>query len=202
MSSDARDGALEDDPLLWFRSSFERARQGESFDAARAALATTSAHGRPSVRFVLVKQVDALGFVFYTNYDSRKARDLTDNPQAALAFHWASLGEQWRIEGVVTRVSTLESDSYFATRPRGSQLGAWASAQSAPIVSRALLEAKLQDVTERFRTSVTVARPANWGGFRIVPGSIEVWSDRADRLHDRHVFTRDGEAWTRRRLQP
>jgi pyridoxamine 5'-phosphate oxidase len=202
MSSDERDGAPEDDPLAWFLSAFERARLSESFDASRAALATTSAHGRPSVRFVLVKQVDEQGFVFFTNFDSRKARELTENPQAALAFHWASIGEQWRVEGVVARVSDAESDAYFATRPRGSQLGTWASAQSAPIARRSLLAVKLAEVTERFRSLPSVPRPANWGGFRIVPALIEVWYDREDRLHDRHCFTRESEGWIRRRLQP
>jgi pyridoxamine 5'-phosphate oxidase len=190
------------DPLIWFQSSFERALRSEAFDASRAALATVSSLGRPSVRFVLVKLVDARGFVFFTNFQSRKARDLEQNPQAALAFHWASLSQQVRIEGVIARISDAESDAYFATRPRASQLGAWASAQSAPIESQAALAAKLVEVTQRFGATERVPRPLHWGGFRLVPSSIEFWRERPGRLHDRLCFTRDGSAWVRSRLQP
>jgi pyridoxamine 5'-phosphate oxidase len=202
MSSEERDGAEDDDPLAWFQRSFERASAAESFDASRAALATVSADGRPSVRFVLVKQVDERGFAFFTNFESRKARDLLDNPKAALAFHWSSTEEQVRVEGVVVRMSNAESDAYFATRPRGSQLGAWASAQSAPIANQAELLANLHAVTRRFPPTATVPRPAHWGGFRLVPSMIEFWRDRRDRLHDRHCFTRQGSSWVRVRLQP
>lgn len=201
MSSHDGDGASGDDPLEWFRSALERARTLESFDATRAALATVGAGGQPSVRFVLVKQVDERGFVFFTNYDSRKARELRANPQAALAFHWASTGEQVRVEGVVTRATDAESDAYFASRARGSQLGAWASAQSTPIATRAQLEDKLAAVSARFADH-SVSRPPNWGGFRIVPSMIEFWRDQRDRLHDRWVFTREGATWLRTRLQP
>jgi pyridoxamine 5'-phosphate oxidase len=202
MSSYDGDGASSDDPFVWFDAAFERARAQESFDASRAALATVASSGMPSVRFVLVKQVDPAGFVFFTNYESRKARELRANPQAALAFHWASLGEQVRVEGVITRVPETESDAYFATRPRGSQLGAWASAQSAPIASRELLQAKLNEVSARYQALTQVPRPANWGGYRLVPSTIEFWRDRSDRLHDRWAFTRDGSRWLRTRLQP
>jgi pyridoxamine 5'-phosphate oxidase len=202
MSSDERDGAEDDDPLAWFQRSFERACASESFDASRAALATVSAEGRPSVRFVLVKQIDERGFAFFTNFDSRKARELLDNQQAALAFHWASIDEQVRVEGVATRMSNAESDTYFATRPRGSQLGAWASAQSAPIANQQALLASLHEVTQRFPPTLPVQRPPHWGGFRIVPNMIEFWRDRRDRLHDRHSFTRNGTVWVRQRLQP
>jgi pyridoxamine 5'-phosphate oxidase len=202
MGSNEREGVGGDDPLAWFVRSFERARTVESFDASRAALASADARGRPSVRFVLVKQVDARGFVFFTNYESRKARELTDNPYAALAFHWASSGEQIRIEGAIEPVSAAESDAYFATRPRGSQLGAWASAQSRPIANRAALEAALRTIDERFPADGSVPRPAHWGGFRLVPSAIEFWQDQRDRLHDRFRFEREGHAWTRTRLQP
>jgi pyridoxamine 5'-phosphate oxidase len=202
MSSNERDGAEDDDPLAWFQRSFARARAAESFDASRAALATVSAESRPSVRFVLVKQVDERGFAFFTNFESRKARELLDNQQAALAFHWASIGEQVRVEGIAERISEIESDAYFATRPRGSQLGAWASAQSAPIENQFALLASLQAVTQRFAAATVVPRPAHWGGFRIVPSMIEFWQDRRDRLHDRHSFSRNGAAWIRQRLQP
>lgn len=202
MSSYEGDGPGGDDPFAWFRASFERAAASESFDATRAALATVSAGGQPSVRYVLVKQVDPSGFVFFTNFESRKARELRDNPRAALAFHWPSTGEQVRVEGSVVRVEDAASDRYFATRARGSQLGAWASAQSTPIAARAELEAKLTRVRERFPDSVSVPRPGFWGGYRIVASSIEFWHDRRDRLHDRIVFTREGSRWVRTRLQP
>jgi pyridoxamine 5'-phosphate oxidase len=202
MSSEERDGAEDDDPLAWFQRSFERARATESFDASRAALATVSADGHPSVRFVLVKLVDERGFAFFTNLESRKARDLVDNPKAGLAFHWSSTEEQVRVEGVVARMSEAECDAYFATRPRGSQLGAWASAQSAPIANQAALLDNLHEAMQRFPAPVAVPRPAHWGGFRLVPTVIEFWRDRRDRLHDRHCFTRQGASWVRVRLQP
>lgn len=172
--------------------------------ATRAALATVSDQGQPSVRYVLVKHVDDAGFVFFTNLQSRKARELEGNPRAALAFHWVSTGEQVRAEGVVEPVSDAQADAYFATRPRGSQLGAWASKQSAPIATRAELEAELAAVTERFRAQESVPRPAFWGGYRLVPAAIEFWSDRRDRLHDRLVYTREreDERWRITRLQP
>jgi pyridoxamine 5'-phosphate oxidase len=202
MSSFDGDGGQSDDPLLWFNASLSRARELENFDATRAALATVSSTGQPSVRYVLVKRVDDTGFVFFTNHDSRKARELHDNPRAALAFHWASIGEQVRVEGSVERVSEIESDEYFERRPRGSQLAAWTSTQSAPVASRAELEDKYAQITERFRTQSRVPRPAFWGGYRIAPTLIEFWRDRQDRLHDRIAFTRDGVQWRRARLQP
>jgi pyridoxamine 5'-phosphate oxidase len=202
MSSNERDDVCDEDPLVWFSASFERAKTLESFSATRAALATVSAHGQPSVRYVLVKRVDDAGFVFFTNVESRKACELRDNPRAALAFHWASIGEQIRVEGEVARVSDAESDAYFAQRPRGSQLGAWASQQSAPIAARAELEAKLTAVTERFADVAHVPRPAFWGGYRVIPSLIEFWSDRSDRLHDRVAYTRDRSRWRCTRLSP
>ena len=202
MSGAERDGAEYEDPIVWFQRCFDAARETESFDASRAALATVSAGGQPSARYVLVKQVDARGFTFFTNYQSRKAHELTGNPHAALAFHWATTGVQVRVEGVVSRITEAESDSYFSTRPRGSQLGAWASAQSDPIADRSTLDAKLQTMQQRYPGVTTVPRPTHWGGFRLEPTLIEFWQDRRDRLHDRHCFTRDGATWTRRRLQP
>jgi pyridoxamine 5'-phosphate oxidase len=195
------DNACERDPIAWFVSIFARAAQCESFDAARAALATVTADGQPAVRFVLVKHVDTRGFVFFTNYASPKARHLAVNPRAALAFHWAALGQQVRVEGRVERVAEIESDAYFSTRPRGSQLGAWASTQSESIGSRAELDAKLAEVEARF-ADTQIPRPAHWGGFRLVPDSIEFWCNRDDRLHDRFRFTRTAEGWSCTRLQP
>ena len=202
MSSYEGDGLGGDDPFAWFRAAFERAAASESFDATRAALATVGAGGQPSVRYVLVKQVDELGFVFFTNFESRKARELRHNPRAALAFHWASTGEQVRVEGAVVRIDDAASDRYFDTRPRGSQLGAWASDQSAPIAARAELDVKLARVRERYPEPASIPRPTHWGGFRIVPSLIEFWHDRRDRMHDRIAFTREGSRWVRTRLQP
>ena len=202
MSSHDGDPAYGEDPFARFKASFERASAAESFDASRAALATVSVAGQPSVRFVLVKKVDERGFVFFTNFTSSKGRQLTANPRASLAYHWASIGEQVRVEGSVVRIDERESDAYFATRPRGSQLGAWASAQSTPIESRAQLEQNLARVTERFATHAQIPRPPHWGGFRIVPSLIEFWCDQPNRMHDRIVFTRDTSSWLRARLQP
>ena len=202
MSSYEGDDPGGDDPFAWFRASFDRAAALESFDTTRAALATVGASGQPSVRYVLVKQVDESGFVFFTNFESRKARELRDNPRAALAFHWASTGEQVRVEGAVVRLDDAASDRYFATRPRGSQLGAWASDQSTPIAGRAELDAKLTRVCERYPEPTPIPRPSHWGGYRIVPSLIEFWHDQRDRMHDRIAFTREGSRWVRTRLQP
>ncbi|HEX2670579.1 MAG TPA: pyridoxamine 5'-phosphate oxidase, partial [Polyangiaceae bacterium] len=156
-----------------------------------------------AVRFVLVKIVDARGFTFFTNYESVKARELEATPRAALAFHWASTGEQFRVRGAVQRIPVEESDAYFATRPRESQLGAWASQQSAPIADRAALDAQLDAVTQRFAGHAQIPRPAHWGGYRIAPSVIEVWRDRSGRLHDRWSFARANDgAWSCQRLQP
>lgn len=195
------DAACERDPVAWFRESFASALERESFDASRAALATADGDGVPNVRYVLVKHVDESGFVFFTNYGSAKARELDANPRAALAFHWASTGVQVRVQGSVARTAAAESDAYFATRPRGSQLGAWASQQSQPVATRAELEASLAEVSARY-PDADVPRPEHWGGFRLVPEVIELWHDRRDRLHDRFRFTRGADGWTCVRLQP
>jgi pyridoxamine 5'-phosphate oxidase len=195
------------DPMAWFHASFERALALESFDPCRAALATASAAGEPSVRFVsvrfvLVKRVDDRGFAFFTNMQSQKGKQLADNPRAALAFHWSSIGEQVRIEGPVDVVSDTEADAYFATRPRGSQISAWTSEQSEPIASRAALERRRAEIERRFATEDSIPRPAFWGGYRVVPERIEFWHDRADRLHDRWSFERVDRSWHCERLQP
>jgi pyridoxamine 5'-phosphate oxidase len=188
------------DPFDVYLRAADRARQ-EGVDTTPAALGTADAAGRPSVRVVLLRQVDRRGFVFYTNYASRKALELSANPRAALCQHWPSLEEQIRVEGVVERVTAGESDAYFAGRPRDSQIGAWASDQSQDLESRGVLEARYAEVEARFK-GVPVTRPPFWGGFRIVPDRIEFWYGRPGRLHERLLFVRSNGNWTTRQLFP
>ena len=188
------------DPLLLFLEAMERARERE-IDTAPVALATTDADGRPSLRMVLLRGVDHHGFVFYTNYESRKALEIDARPRAALCFHWPAIEEQIRVEGGVSRVSAGESDEYFASRPRGSQLGAWASRQSEVLASRSDLEARYREVADRF-AGQPVPRPPFWGGYRLVPERVEFWFGRPDRLHDRVLYVRNGDAWHTSRLYP
>jgi pyridoxamine 5'-phosphate oxidase len=187
-------------PITEFVNAIERAGNRQ-VDTAPVALATVDASGQPSVRLVLLRGVDERGFAFFTNYNSRKARELDANPKAAMTFHWPTLEEQIRIEGTVERVSAAESDAYFDSRPRGSQLGAWASEQSAVLPSRETLEAKYREIEKRFADQ-PIPRPPFWGGYRLVPHSIEFWFGRPDRLHDRLVYTREGDGWKIERLYP
>ena len=187
-------------PITEFLNAIERAASRQ-IDTAPVALATVDASGQPSVRMVLLRGVDDRGFVFHTNYNSRKARELAANAKAALCIHWHALEEQIRVEGRVERLSDEESDAYFATRPRGSQLGAWASNQSAPLASRETLEEEYRE-TERRYEGKAVPRPPFWGGFRVVPDRIEFWFGRPDRLHDRLLYVREGNDWRIERLYP
>jgi pyridoxamine 5'-phosphate oxidase len=156
----------------------------------------------PSVRAVLLKGADERGFVFYTNFESRKAEELFANPHAALCFHWKSLGRQVRIEGAVSLVSDDEADAYFASRPRDSQIGAWASDQSRPIADSSELERRFASFTRQYAERTVVPRPAYWSGFRVTPKQVEFWQERPFRLHDRVLFTRDAGGWRKQRLFP
>ena len=187
-------------PVVEFQNAVERAA-ARGVDTAPVALATADAGGRPSVRMVLLRGADERGFVFHTNYTSRKARELTENPYAAICVHWHAIEEQIRIEGTVERLNDRESDDYFGTRPRGSQLGAWASRQSESLASREQLEEEYRAVEQRFQDA-PVPRPPFWGGFRLIPTRIEFWFGRADRLHDRLLYVRDGDGWKIERLYP
>jgi pyridoxamine 5'-phosphate oxidase len=189
------------DPIARFRESLSRAAAASTVDATAAALATVDSSGQPSVRIVLVKTVDPRGFAFYTNRESRKGRELATNPRAALCFHWPAIGEQVRVEGEVSLLGDEESDAYFASRPRESQIGAWASRQSAPLESRAALEAAARACEERF-AGREVPRPPFWGGHLLRPARIEFWVSAEGRLHHRTLFERAGDGWRESLLNP
>jgi pyridoxamine 5'-phosphate oxidase len=198
------DGLHEDragsEPYALFRAWFEEAVNAGLPLPEALALATATPDGAPSVRMVLLRGFDERGFVFYTNYLSRKAVELEENPRAALVFHWAELHRQVRIEGTVQRVSETESDDYFATRPYGSRVGAHVSPQSVAIPDRAFLEHRYAELAREYPD--LVPRPSYWGGYRVRPDVIEFWQGRENRLHDRICFRRTAEGWTRQRLAP
>jgi len=189
------------DPFALFRTWFDQALASGLAEPNAFALATADEHGLPSVRLVLLKALDDRGFTFFTNYDSRKGHELAVNPHAALVFPWHAIERQVRVEGAVERVTEAESDEYFANRPLGSRLGAWASAQSAAIPDREFLERRHAELMAKYPDGV-VPRPEHWGGYRVVPVAVEFWQGRTSRLHDRIRFTLREGKWLRERLSP
>jgi pyridoxamine 5'-phosphate oxidase len=195
------EGHVSPEPMAEFHRWFTQAVEAQVVEPNAMALATATRDGAPSVRVVLLKGYDERGFVFFTDYRSRKGIELEENPRASLAFHWSELERQVRITGTTTRTSAEESASYFRTRPYGSRLGAWASYQSRVIASRAELERDLREVKKRF-PSDDVPLPPHWGGYRLRPDEMEFWQGRENRLHDRIRYTRDGDRWKVERLSP
>jgi pyridoxamine 5'-phosphate oxidase len=195
---------LHDDPIVqvarWVAEAHDELRDATEVNAM--AVATADARGRPSVRMALLKGLDERGLVFYTNLDSRKGREIRENPYVALCLHWQPVYRQIRVSGPCTEVSRDEVDAYFASRPPDSKRGAWASDQSAPIADRAAIQARVDELGRRFPDDDAIPTPTNWGGFRVAPDEIELWQGRPDRLHDRFAWTREGDGWTRVRLQP
>ena len=189
-----------ENPLRLVKDWFEEAAASGVIEAERMALATATPDGRPSVRIVLLKGIDDEGIQFFTNYGSRKGRELDANPRAAVTFYWQPLQRAARLEGPVERLTDAESDAYFASRPRGAQIGAWASAQGSVLRDRAELEERVRDVEERFPDEVP--RPDYWGGYRLRPDAVELWQGRPDRLHDRFRFARTATGWHAVRLAP
>ena len=190
------------DPIAEYHELFALALEREGEKCATAAtLATVDDSGQPAARVVLIKKVDNQGFVFYTNLESRKSRELRANPRAALCIYWSSLDKQFRVEGVVTAVDEAEADQYFDSRPRGSQIGAWTSKQSQPLASRQELMGRYLKIQARF-AGKSVPRPSFWGGYRMLPQRIEIWHNQRYRLHDRFLYLRDGDSWSVQRLYP
>jgi len=195
------DDLQHNDPLALFSAWLEEAKASEVNDPTGMALATVDPSGLPDVRMVLLKGHDARGFVFYTNFDSAKGQELIATPKAALLFHWKSLRRQVRVRGLVSEVTHEEADAYFASRPRDSRIGAWASDQSRPLEGRFALEKRVAEYALKFGLG-EVPRPPHWSGFRVTPTEIEFWKDGAFRLHDRLLYRREGDGWGTTRLYP
>ena len=194
---------VDTDPLKQFQIWFQQALDADLLEPNAMTLATATPDGKPTARIVLLKEVSERGFVFYTNYESQKGRQLITNPYAALVFLWDKLERQVRIEGEVEQLSPQESEAYFRSRPRASQLGAWASEQSGVIASREVLEQKLADLQAQYQDDSAIPRPEHWGGFRVIPNRIEFWQGRPSRLHDRLVYNwQDNGSWQLTRLAP
>jgi len=193
-----------EEPFSLFDRWFEAASQEELNDPNAMALATVDKQGLPNVRMVLLKGIERRGFVFFTNYESNKGQEILSSGKAALCFHWKSLRRQVRLRGIIEQVSEAEADDYYHSRPRGSQIGAWASQQSRPLEDRAVLEQRVSDVERRFANHERIPRPPHWSGFRLLPLSVEFWHDRPFRLHDRIVFSRahSEDSWKKTRLYP
>lgn len=192
---------VDSDPIVQFNAWFEETLAADLHEPNAMILATATAEGRPSARTVLLKGYDERGFVFYTNYEGRKAGELETNPRCALLFYWGELERQVRIEGRASRLSDEESDAYFASRPRGSRLGAWASQQSRPVEDRRVLEERVRKLEAEYE-SREILRPPFWGGYRVEAEVVEFWQGRENRLHDRLVYRRDPAGWMVERLQP
>jgi pyridoxamine 5'-phosphate oxidase len=189
-------------PIQQFGRWFSQWEHFQTPDITAVTLATASPEGKPSVRVVLLKGFDAKGFVFYTNYESAKGRAIEENPMVSLLFYWPDLERQVRVEGLASKVTAEESDQYFATRPRGSQVGAWASPQSERLETRRQLEDRFATAEQRFEGVDPIPRPPHWGGFRVIPETMEFWQGRASRLHDRLLYTKRGQEWIIQRLAP
>ena len=189
------------DPIVLFRDWYQEAINAGITDPSIMTLATVDGEGNPAARIVLLKSFDENGFVFYTNYQSRKGMDLEKHPRAALVLYWRETGQQVRIEGITEKVPASASDRYFESRPRGSQLGAWASEQSREIPSKAHLDESLKRWESEFRDQ-PVPRPPYWGGYRVIPDKIEFWSEREDRMHERMLFEKTEQGWVFKKLAP
>lgn len=189
------------DPIFFFRKWFAEAETAEITEINAMTLATADSSGRPHARIVLLKGLDEHGFVFFTNYDSAKGMEIHANPQAALVFFWKELERQVRIEGIIEKVSANDSDTYFHSRPKGSRLGAWSSPQSSVISERNILDLNYAKYEKEY-SDIDIPRPPHWGGYRVVADKIEFWQGRASRMHDRILFSKEGNSWSRSRLAP
>jgi pyridoxamine 5'-phosphate oxidase len=194
--------SVNQDPFVQFQKWFEEAFKSQVPEPTAANLATVNVHGRPTSRIILLKGVEENAFVFYTNYQSAKGRELELNPACCLTFFWPELERQIRIEGVASRVDEKKSTKYFESRPRGSQVGAWSSPQSTPIESREILEQRMKQIEEKFKGMEVLPKPRQWGGYSIDPFMIEFWQGRPNRLHDRIAYTKIDSVWTIHRLAP